>query len=105
VFGRIADGGAVFQDVHSKSAGSLLQILSHVGTSKLCMLLICMCGNTRLEARTAPDWGAGKPTAGTVIRCFCLFASWPQACVSVPAGLKHGPAFPGRMPMACSSGK
>jgi len=54
VFGRIADGGAVFQDVHSKSAGSLLQILSHVGTSKLCMLLKCMHGNTRLEARTAP---------------------------------------------------
>ena len=35
---RITDGGAVFDDVHSKLLRSCLEIFFHVGTSKLCML-------------------------------------------------------------------
>ena len=47
---RVTDGGAVFDDVHSKLLRSCLEIFFHVGTSKLCMLQHPMPANTPVYA-------------------------------------------------------
>ena len=47
---RVTDGGAVFDDVHSKLLRSCLEIFFHVGTSKLCMLQHPMPANSPVYA-------------------------------------------------------
>ena len=44
LFGRSTDGGAVFDDVHSQIAGSLLDVLLHVvGHLLSCVTVFSLC--------------------------------------------------------------